>query len=154
MASKAGCLTTHQILRLVEVITKGFNDKAFTPAIFLYVAKAYDSVWHTGLIYSLIKYGLPDAIIKLLTSYLQRRITQVKEGTEMSAVYSTNAGVPRGFVIGPLLYNMYVSDVPTMPETYIAQYADDTILYPNHKNTLYAVQCLQQLIDSVEKLCT
>lgn len=153
MAFRAGCSTTHQVLRLVEAITKGFNNKAFTPAVFLDVAKAYDSVWHTGLIYKLIQCSVPDAIVKLIASYLSNRVFQVKEGIALSSLHSVHAGIPQGSVIGPLLYNIYAADVPTKAETHIGQYADDTLVYTTHQNPIYAVRSLQQHIDAVEEWC-
>ena len=153
MAFRSGCTTTHQILRLVETITEGFNKCAFMPAIFLDVSKAFDSVWHTGLLYKMIKNGFPVSIIKLIASYLNGRVYQVKEGRGFSSVYPINAGVAQGSVLAPVLYSIYTADIPTTTDTSIGQYADDTVLYTCHVNPLQAVLRLQKHIDEVEKWC-
>ena len=150
MAYRKGCSTTHQVLRLVEIITKGFNNNAYTPAIFLDVAKAFDSVWHTGLIYKLIQSELPESITKMIVSYLQNRRYQVKEGMSLSSSHIINAGVPQGSVLGPILYNLFMADIPAMSETHIAQYADDTVIFTTHVNPLRAARNLQDHINETE----
>lgn len=51
--------TQHQLLRVTEYITEGFNFKRDTGAVFLDVTKAFDKVWHQGLLFKMIKFGFP-----------------------------------------------------------------------------------------------
>lgn len=150
MAFQPGCSTTHQILRLVESATKGYNMRAYTPAIFLDISKAYDSVWHTGLIYKLMKSDLPDVFVKFIASFLSRRKFQIREGTALSSIHEVHAGLPQGSVLGPILYNIYTADIPIHPETNIAQFADDTAVFITHQNPLYAARTLQVHIHLLE----
>ena len=69
--------TTHQVLRLVEHITKGFNSRLSTLAVFLDLHKAYDSTWHTGLFYKLRSGRIPAPLQAIIRSFLHRRTFQV-----------------------------------------------------------------------------
>ena len=65
--------TTHQLVRLMEYVSGGFNMKQSTISAFLDIEKAYDTTWHTGLIYKLKQYGVPLDLLKIIISYLQNR---------------------------------------------------------------------------------
>jgi Reverse transcriptase (RNA-dependent DNA polymerase). len=73
-----GCSTTHQLIRLMEYITSGFERKMTTVAVFLDINKAYDSTWHTGLIYKLLSMNFPGELIRVIDSFLVRRSFRVK----------------------------------------------------------------------------
>ena len=73
-----GRSTTHQLLRLTEYITAGLELKCSTIATFLDISKAYDSAWHTGLIYKLIQMNLPGELIRVIDSFLAHRSFRVK----------------------------------------------------------------------------
>lgn len=124
---RPGLSTTLQLLRLTEFITRGFNEKRHSAAVFLDIEKAFDKVWHQGLLYKLIYAGLPDTYVHLISSYLSERRYYVSSEGAGSTVRAIRAGVPQGSVIGPVLFNLYVSDIPR--ENNIAMYADDTALY-------------------------
>ena len=86
---------TTLLLRLTEAISSGLDRKGTTVAIFLDIGKAYDSTWHTGLVYKLIHMGLPGELIKVLDSYLAHRAFRVRmDGTlsewSTSGLYSVS----------------------------------------------------------------
>ena len=58
-----GCPTTHQLTRLMEYVTSSFKRKMTTMAVLLDINKAYDSTWHTGLIYKLVTTNVPGELI-------------------------------------------------------------------------------------------
>lgn len=100
-------------------------------AIFLDVEKAFDSVWHNGLKYKLLSYDLPDKIIRILSSFLHDRTIKVRVKDTISHEVHLAAGTPQGSVLSPILFNMYVNDIP-FPNTgpvHISQYADDLALW-------------------------
>ncbi|GFW28579.1 probable RNA-directed DNA polymerase from transposon X-element [Trichonephila clavipes] len=70
--------TSHQLLRVVEYIKTGFKDKKYTGAIFLDIQKAFDRVWHVGLLYKLIKINTPPPLIRIIRSFLTNRTFAVK----------------------------------------------------------------------------
>lgn len=126
---QSGHSTVLQIIRVVEDITLAYNNKEYCGALFLDVSKAFDSVWHHGLLWKLHLLGLPRAVIQLLASYLQGRTFAVRVANSLSTVRPIEAGVPQGSVLGPTLYTLYTSDLPKSPRVERAIYADDTAIY-------------------------
>lgn len=90
--------------------------------------RAFDTVWHDKLIYKLNEMQFPLHITKIIRSYLQDRSFQVKVNISSSENKPIEAGVPRGGILSPVLYSLFVSDIPTPSECEIGQYADDTVL--------------------------
>ena len=66
-----GSSITHQLTRLMEYVTSGFERKMTTIAVFLDISKAYDSTWHTGLIYKLVTMIVPGELIRVSPEIFQ-----------------------------------------------------------------------------------
>lgn len=145
-AFQKGKCINHCVLALVEDVIKGFNSLSYTAAVFLDVKKAFDSVWHTGLLYKISKYLSPSLTI-LIASYLQNRTFQVKIDGSLSSTRNAIAGVPQGSVLGPILYCLYMADIPTSTRSSILMYADDTTIYYTSFNPTNAVMVLQEHIN-------
>ncbi|GFV07569.1 RNA-directed DNA polymerase from mobile element jockey [Trichonephila clavipes] len=94
--------TSHQLLRMTNLVVKGFNNKEPTGGAFLDAEKAFDRVWHDGLIFKLIKQNFPSYIIKIINSYLRDRSFQVKIATTLSRTAIVSAGCPQGSILSPL----------------------------------------------------
>lgn len=146
--------TCHQIHRVVSVIRSEFSKKHSTGLVLLDLQAAFDSVWHNGLIFKMIKYGFDEHIIKLVHSFLSDRLFAVKIGSSRSRWCSVPAGVPQGAVISPTLFNIYMSDIPTSPFTILAQYADDLAVMASSRGASYVLSRLQKFIDKFSKFCT
>ncbi|GFU76390.1 RNA-directed DNA polymerase from mobile element jockey [Trichonephila clavipes] len=112
---RAGLSTSHQFLRVVEYIKSGFQDRKSTGAVFLDIQKAFDRVWHVGLLYKLIKIKTPPHLIKLINSFLNNRSFTVKVNNSHSSDRRIIAGTPQGSSISPILFNIYVNDIPLEP---------------------------------------
>jgi hypothetical protein len=121
--------TVHQLVRVTEYITEQFNKNRSTGAVFLDIEKAFDRVWHTGLIYKLIQYKFPDKLIHLINSYINSRKFFVQVEDEKSSLRPIQAGVPQGSLLGPFLFTIFINDIPKHDNTNIALYADDTVTY-------------------------
>lgn len=141
--------TTHQLLRLSELIVSGFEKKEFTAAAFLDVAQAFDKVWHDGLLYKLHLFGFPHYLTKLIQSFISERTFSVKINSSFSAIRKIEAGVPQGSILGPLLFNLFVADLPEPHNASLALYADDTAILSQHKNLNEAVELLQQATNEI-----
>ncbi|GFW81552.1 probable RNA-directed DNA polymerase from transposon BS [Trichonephila clavipes] len=129
--------TCHPLLRLTEKIASGFQRGRSTGAVFLDIQKAFDRVWIGGLIYKLITNNFPPALIHLINSYLTNRSYQVRVKDSLSNVYKVNLGAPQGSLLGPIIFNIYINDIPTHPQTSLNIYADDTAIattFKNHKS--------------------
>lgn len=119
--------TIDQVHRITNVIEKALEEKKVCSAIFLDVAQAFDKVWHEGLIYK-IRLNFPKQFSNILESYLSDRWFRVKQEDSYSELKQIEAGVPQGSVLGPVLYLIYTSDLPTLETNTTATFADDTAI--------------------------
>ena len=110
-------------------IARAFNRSVATPAVALDISKAFDRVWHAGLLQKLKSYGISGHIFGLISSFLSdRRLPVVLDG-KSSQEYPVNAGLPQGSILGPTLFLLYINDLPDDVVCNIAIYADDATLY-------------------------
>ena len=93
------------------------------------ISKAFDRVWHAGLLHKLKSYGISGQIFGLISSFLSNRRLRVVLDGKSSQEYPVNAGVPQGSILGPTLFLLYINDLPDDVICDIAIYADDTNLY-------------------------
>ena len=92
------------------------------------MSKAFDRVWHAGLLHKLRPYGISGQIFGLISSFLSNRQLQVVLDGKSSQEYPVNAGVPQSSILGPTLFLLYINDLPDDVVCDIAIYADDTTL--------------------------
>jgi hypothetical protein len=105
--------TSLQLVRLVEILTRIFGEKTLTGAVFLDVVKAFDNVWIDGLLYKLTFLSFPSYIVHTTSSYLRGRTFQAPFQRATSFRRSIRAGVAQGGLISPVLFNLYVNEIPS-----------------------------------------
>ena len=117
-------------------ITDAIEHKKFTLGIFLDLSKAFDTIDHNFLLKKLLCYGIRGPALEWFTSYLYNRQQFVVIGTESSSLQTINSGVPQGSVLGPLLFLLYINDMPLVSEIInCILFADDTT-YLHHSLSL------------------
>ena len=107
-----------------EVIHRGFS----IDLIFLDFAKAFDMVSHDGLLHKLKFYGFSNNIINWISAFLKGRKQKVVLGDVESDWKDVLSGVPQGSVLGPLLFIVYINDMPTLLTHVCKLFADDSKL--------------------------
>lgn len=146
--AKHSCV--HQVHRIVEHIGAGFQNNLMTGALFFDVAKAFDKVWHNGLLYKLYTLGVPDRLVRIIRDYLSNRSFRYRIDGALSSPHPIKAGVPQGSVLAPLLFSLYTSDIPTMKgKTKLALFADDTALYRTGRSPSAITRDLQSAADAL-----
>ena len=93
------------------------------------IYKAFDRVWHAGLLHKLTFYGISGQIFGLISSFLSNRRLRVILDGKSSQEYPVNMGVPQGSILGPALFLLYINDLPDNVICDIAIYADDATLF-------------------------
>ena len=126
--------TEHAILDLKECIIKNLEKKEVTAVLFLDLQKAFDTVNHDILLQKLHHYGVRGNAHKLLSSYLSGRKQFTKVRNAASELASILWGVPQGSILGPILFLIFINDLPNASELSSWLFADDTALEMSSKN--------------------
>ncbi len=126
-------------LQLLTCINKWSSaiDKGFhTDVVYIDFARAFDSVCHSKLLYKLeYGYGITGNVLAWIRCFLDNRTQCVRVGTCCSEYKSVLSGVPQGSVIGPILFILYVNDIPDSipPAITIKLFADDVKLFLSYR---------------------
>lgn len=143
------------VFRLTQDGLQAFNRNMKMGAIFIDIEKAFDRVWHRGLIYRLHELRIPVYLGAWIKSYLKNRKFQVKVSGEISSIKNINAGVPQGSILGPILFNIYFNSIVTElvsdNRLKIAVYADDLAFWVISEYTKILIKHLQVALNNLYK---
>ena len=126
---KANDSTINQLVYIVHNIYNGLEQSKEARMVFLDVSKAFDKVWHAGLLFKLRQLGITENIVTWIESYLSNRSQRVVIHGQTSSWLPIEAGVPQGSILGPLLFLVYVNDLVDNITCDIRLFADDTSLF-------------------------
>ena len=121
--------TVNQLVNLYHMFSSAIDQKKDVRIVFCDITKAFDRVWHDGLIFKLKKLGIENNLLQWFTNYLSNRQQRVVINGEHSSWGYVKAGVPQGSVLGPLLFLAYINDITENIQTNIRLFADDTALF-------------------------
>ena len=124
-----GDSTVNQLIQIYHMLCNALDKKKEVRIVFCDISKAFDRVWHDGLIYKLSSMGISGNLLLWFKNYLSDRHQRVVLEGEQSAWGSINAGVPQGSVLGPLLFLVYINDITSVVNSNIRLFADDTTIF-------------------------
>ena len=127
--------TNDKIFELTQIATQAKNRKRYAAAIFLDIEKAFDKIWHNGLIHKLHNINTPPTLTRYINSFIKDRTIHFSILNETSKDIKLNTGVPQGSSLSPLLFILYVADLPhDTNKTFRSQFADDIKIYGTNKH--------------------
>ena len=127
--------TVSALTNFTDEILHNMEKGKFCGAVFLDLRKAFDTVDHEILLTKLSKVGINPSTLQWFQSYLSNRKQRTSCGNELSDSLPITVGVPQGSILGPLLFIIYIDNLPTAVTYYkMLLYADDTVIYCYNSN--------------------
>ena len=125
-----GHSTDHALISLTETIKSSLDKSRFGCGIFIDLQKAFDTVNHDILLKKMEHYGIRGTALNWFNSYLSNRKQFVSVNGHSSSLCDISCGVPQGSVLGPLLFLIYINDLPNSSKFFsFFLFADDTNIY-------------------------
>jgi len=152
---KKACVTN--LLETVDIVTSELAIGRPVDLVYLDFAKAFDTVPHKRLLVKLEAYGIDDQLRAWIRYFLSDRKQRVVMGEFESEWTDVTSGVPQGSVLGPLLFLLYINDLPDLWTNVSKFYADDGKIIGKEVNTNEGVKKVQADVDAasdrVDDLC-
>ena len=124
-----GDSTTCQLLHTYHMFCEAVDNGKEVRTVFCDISKAFDRVWHKGLLHKLRGIGCSEKVLAWFSSYLSGRKQRVVFNGKFSKWVEVLAGVPQGSILGPLLFLIFINDIVKHIGGSIRLFADDTSLY-------------------------
>ena len=129
--------TVLQLIRVLDIWSEILDQGGSFDVIYMDFMKAFDKVPHKRLIYKVEKYGIKGKVIDWIKDFLSNRTQCVIINNVSSKEGKVTSGIPQGSVLGPLLFVIYINDLPDVVDklTFVFLFADDTKLFRRIKST-------------------
>ena len=145
-----GDSTVNQLVDVyICTFCKALDEGKQVRAIFCDISKAFDRVWHAGLLFKLSLAGIKGQLLDRFSDYLDNRFQRVVVPGAQSDWIGIKAGVPQGSILGPLLFLIYINDIVEDIGSVIRLFADDTSLYLVVDNPIDAANVLNSNLNTV-----
>ena len=126
---KPGDSCINQLIAITHEICQSFDVGYEVRGVFLDISKAFDKVWHEGLIFKLKQNGVSGKLFNLIKDFLKNIKQRVVLNGQFSSWADVDAGVPQGSILGPLLFLIYINDLTNDLSSSRKLFADDTSLF-------------------------
>src|ERR1043165_4473680 len=147
---QSGRSTFMPLLNMYDKISNAFENSEYSIGIFFDLAKAFDTVNHDILLQKLANYGIRGTQLAWFTSYLEKRLQCVSCNGALSGFRMVKYGVQQGSNLGPLLFLLYINDLPNVsPILSFILFADDTNVFYSHKSYHTLVQTINNELISI-----
>ena len=137
-----GDSTVNQLIYLLDTVSSSLDSGKEVRAVFCDISKAFDRVWHFGLLYKLEAIGISGNLLTWFSSYLSHRRQRVVLPGASSDWAEVKAGVPQGSILGPLLFLIFINDIVNNINADIRLFADDTSLFITVDNPIVSADIL------------
>ncbi len=138
---QSGMSTVTQLLEIYHKFCEAVENGKEIRVIFLDISKAFDKVWHKGLIFKLKQCGISGKLLDWFEDYLSNRIQCIIINGQASDWGSISSGVPQGSVLGPLLFLLFINDVThVIRHCSVRLFAEDTCLFIEVDNRAAAAE--------------
>lgn len=132
---RQGYSTELALITLTEEIKQAIDRGLLVGSVFIDLTKAFDTINHHVLLAKLESFGMSGPPLSFIKSYLSNRSQMVHVNGHLSTPKLINVGVPQGSILGPLLFLMFINDLPTiLTRTKCILYADDTTIFQSSKS--------------------
>ena len=150
----SGRSTALQLLKTLDMWTEALDKGESVEVIYLDFQKAFDQVPHKRLLNKLSYYGIKNPVHGWIKDFLQGRNQFVAVGKHTSDKKEVLSGIPQGSVLGPLLFVIYVNDIPGMLQTQSLLFADDTKLFNCGKDAQSITTGIEADLETLEHWST
>ena len=149
-----GDSTVNQLVQLYHIFCEALDMKKDVRIVFCDISKAFDRVWHEGLIYKLEAMGITGNLLSWFKNYLKDRQQRVIIQGKTSSWGDIKAGVPQGSILGPLLFLVYINDITNNISSNIRLFADDTTIFVTVDDATEAAEVLNSDLRCISNWAT
>ena len=146
---KPGDSCVNQLVFITDKIYKSFDEGHEVRGVFLDISKAFDKVWHDGIIFKLTQNRISGSLLKLLRDFLKERRKRVVFNGQASTWTNITSGVPQGSILGPILFLLYINDLSEGLSTNAKLFADDTSLFTVIHDSQTSVNALSKDLEMI-----
>ena len=152
---RSGYSTELAALHLVDNMINEIDNGKTPINIYIDLSKAFDTLNHDILIHKLNYYGVKGSELKLFDNYLSNRKQYTEVNGYKSNTQMIQTGVPQGSILGPLLFLLYINDLPRSSNNFkMIMYADDTTLYCNIENREHCEDTINKELSNIHQWLT